>query len=129
MENLFIKAENGTFFTPQVDFNASGECMISGESYLEDTFNFYARLREWVSEYFNQGNENLVMSFKMKYFNTSSSRALLELMNLLKEYNKKGKSVSIKWYYPEPDDDEMLMEGEDFEADSKLEFEYIQYTP
>ena len=42
MEDLEIKGESGVFYIPTVHLNAStGECEISGESYLEDTDEFY----------------------------------------------------------------------------------------
>ncbi len=128
LQNLEIQEESGTFFTPAVSFNAqTGVCSVKGESYLEDTFSFYNHLRNWVVEYFDAGKTSLELSFKMHYFNTSSSRAILDLLKKLKEYEEQGKKITVKWFYPEPDDIEMHMEGEDFESDSRLTFEFIAY--
>lgn len=42
MEDLEIKGESGVFYIPNVKMVAStGVCDISGESYLEDTDEFY----------------------------------------------------------------------------------------
>lgn len=128
IENISIEEETGTFFTPAVEFNAeTGICRIEGESYLEDTFNFYAKLRDWVNDFFESGKSALELNFKFRYFNTSSSRAILDLLKTLKKHQEGGKTVGVKWHYPDPDDIEMMMEGEDFESDSGLTFEYVPY--
>ena len=73
-----------TFFTPNVDFNEStGKCVIAGESYLENTVEFYKELQNWLKEYFNT-KKAIDFHFSLTYFNTSSSKALLQLMNSLK---------------------------------------------
>ena len=127
MEDLNIKGGIGTYFTPNVAFNAStGICSIAGESYLEDSFEFYDNLIKWFDQYFAENN-TLSLSIKLTYFNTSSSRALLDMFRSLKEQKDKGKDVTVNWYYPDPDDDEMLIEAEDFMEDSHLEMNLIPY--
>ena len=49
MEDLEIKGESGVFYIPTVHLNAStGECEISGESYLEDTDEFYNTIIKYI---------------------------------------------------------------------------------
>lgn len=128
LENISIAEETGTFFTPAIDFNSeTGVCKIQGESYLEDTFNFYSQLKNWINNFFANGNKSIEVQFKLIYFNTSSSRAILDLLKVLKKNQDKGNKVVIKWFYPDPDEIEMMMEGEDFESDSGLQFTYIPY--
>jgi len=96
LENISIAEETGTFFTPAVEFNAAtGICRIEGESYLEDTFNFYAKLREWVDSFFNSGKNAVELHFKFRYFNTSSSRAILDLLKTLTLYPESFALFSI----------------------------------
>ncbi|MCS7005519.1 MAG: DUF1987 domain-containing protein [Cytophagales bacterium] len=128
MEDLKITGQHGSFFTPNVHFSAStGICEISGESYLEESFEFYDRLIRWVEEYFQQ-NDRIIVNFKLTYFNTSSSRAILDLLKVLKKYKDEGKDVTVNWYYPDPDDDEMLMEAEDYIDETGLDINLISYT-
>lgn len=52
MEDIHIEGVHEAYFTPTVNFEAStGRCEISGESYLEETSKFYARLIDWLKRY------------------------------------------------------------------------------
>ena len=89
LNDLIIAGSNSTFFVPEIHFiAATGQCSISGESYLEDTFNFYHDLKNWVEDYFASEKSKLVLDIKLSYFNTSSSRAILDLLKKLKEYEE-----------------------------------------
>ncbi|GAA0890498.1 DUF1987 domain-containing protein [Fulvivirga kasyanovii] len=128
MRNLFIEGSRDTYFTPQVELNAkTGICSITGESYLEEPFEFYEKISAWFSEFFNEDDKNLQLDLKLTYFNTSSSRAILEMLRVLKDHKDEGKDVTVNWYYPDPDDEEILMEGEDFMEESGLEINMIEY--
>jgi hypothetical protein len=127
MENLSIKGSHGTFFTPTVNFSASGVCEISGESYLEESFEFYDGLIKWIDSYFGEGAKSIELSFRLTYFNTSSSRAILDLLTSLKRHQDSGRDVTVNWYYPDPDNDEMKMEAEDYIDETGLEINLISY--
>lgn len=125
MEDLIIEGEKGTYLSPDVHFSAeTGICEIKGESYQEETFEFFNKLSAWLSEYTEKVKRPIVFNFKLSYFNTSSSRAILDLLAILKKYKKAGGQVEVNWYYLESDDN-MLEEAEDFQADSELAFNII----
>jgi len=127
MRNLIIQGDRGKFFTPNVHFDGSnGACSLSGESYLEDSFAFYEMLINWLHEYFEQ-KDNLSMNFKLTYFNTSSSRAIIDMLRILKSYREKGKTVGISWYYPDPDDGDLKMEAEDMMEEAGVQMKLIAY--
>jgi hypothetical protein len=126
LENLEIVGETGTFFTPHVLFNAeTGHCRMEGESYLENTWQFYNRLLSWLRNY-SATHLSITFDFKLTYFNTSSSKGILELMQFLKEYEDKGGVVKVNWYYPEQDED-ILEEAEDFIEDTQLKINLLPY--
>ena len=128
MNDLIITSSEKTPFTPNVHFNAkTGECAVEGESYPEQSFEFYQSLIRWVKDYFEGGAESIKMDFKLTYFNTSSGRAILDLLRLLKEYEEQGRTITVNWYYPVPDDDDMKMEAEDFIDETELELNLIPY--
>lgn len=128
MEDIVIKNEQGAFFTPNVNFSAAtGKCVLQGESYLEDSFEFYANLTRWIEQYLGSGKSTLEVDFKLTYFNTSSSRAILELLRKLKMWQAEGKQITVNWFYPDPDDDDLLMEAEDFMDDAKIKMNLISY--
>jgi len=117
MENLYIEGSKGVYFIPTVIFDADrGYCEISGESYLEDTVRFYERLINWLKKYFEEVGKPLTFNFKLNYFNTSSSKCLVDILKLLKEYKDKGYEITINWYYDDTIEDieEELEEVEDF---------------
>lgn len=128
MENLEIQGRISTFFTPTVNFQAqSGICEIAGESYLEDSFAFYKVLIQWVDDYFAEGANSIEMNFRFSYYNTSTSRAILDILRALKTYQNNGKEVTINWYYPIPDYDEIQHEAQDYMEETGLKMNLIGY--
>lgn len=127
MENIEIKGEKTEFFIPTVDFNAqTGICELSGESYLEETFEFYQKLTNWLNRYIEEVKEPLIFNFRLTYFNTASSKVILDLLRLLKHYREQGGQVSINWFYHEWDGD-MRMEVEDLALDADVEVNLIPF--
>ncbi len=126
LDNLEIKGEKGTYFVPHVKFDAeTGLCTLEGESYLEDTWDFYKRLVDWLRAYAETGR-SIKFNFKLTYFNTSSSKGILEVLEFLKEYEDMGGMLDLMWYYPK-DDEDILEEAEDFIEDTQLKMELIPY--
>ncbi|TAE48998.1 MAG: DUF1987 domain-containing protein [Cytophagia bacterium] len=129
MENLEIKGESGVYFIPEVKLNASsGICEISGESYLEDTDEFYNNLIQWLENYIKEVRKAITFNFKLTYFNTSSSRSILNILRVLKKYEDDSGQVVVNWYYPE-DDDSIAEEAEDYTKDTGLKINMFAFEP
>ncbi len=121
MENLVIRGSHGEYDVPAVDFNAeTGICELSGESYLENTVEFYEPLLKWLEQYMAEVGKAITFNFKLTYFNTSSSKRILYIMLKLKEYQEKGGEVSLNWHYNR-EDIEMEEDVEDLSMIAKLE--------
>jgi len=122
MEKLIIE---GTKQSPYVDFNAeTGKLELSGRSIPENSFEFYNPLLEWLGEYAKSPQSETVLKVYLEYFNTSSSKYILEVLKKLKEVLKSnGAQVKVDWCYDE-DDEEMMETGEDYEDVTGLEFDY-----
>ncbi len=106
MDNLLIKEEENNFFcSPKIDFNAAnGECSISGESFIENTVEFYCPVFEWIKNFFSETPDaTMKLSLDFSYYNTSSSKALYDLLFLLKKGTENGATVKIIWKIPEDD--------------------------
>lgn len=128
MENLFIEGALGDFYIPTVDFNAeTGVCTISGKSYLEDTTQFYLPLLEWLDEYANS-NKPIQFNVKLSYYNTSSSRSVLDIFDLLKIYEDKGGEVEVNWYCRDIDIDVIQEEVDDYMDESDLQINIVTFT-
>ncbi len=65
---------------------------------------------------------------KLTYYNTSTSRSLLEMLNILKEYENNGGEVIINWHYDETDVD-MKEDIEDYMIDTGLKINLIPFKP
>jgi hypothetical protein len=125
MENLEINNDHEMFDVPFVNFNAeTGECVIEGESYLEKTAEFYDRLLAWLNQYMAEVKGDINISFRLTYFNTSSSKRILHIMLRLKEYVESGLKVEASWHY-NPNDIEMEEAVEDFMSIAKLNVELV----
>jgi deoxyribodipyrimidine photolyase len=115
MKNLEISK---TKTTPEILFNFSkNELSITGESFPENTSEFYAPVFEWLEEYLDTLSDQLVtVNIELVYFNSSSSKVLMDLFDMLEESVQNGKEISVNWRYDE--DNEMAAEyGEDFMED------------
>ncbi len=120
MEDL---KQEGSEKTPVVEFNASGELLLKGRSIPENSIEFYKPLIEWIESYSESPNSSTVLNVQLEYFNTSSSKCILDVFKKLESVT--GSEVSVKWYYEE-DDEDMLEAGEDYEAIIDLPFEMIE---
>lgn len=120
MENLRIE---GTPKTPEVEFKGSGELLLKGRSIPENSVEYYAPLMDWIDSYGNSPEPNTLVNVQLEYFNTSSSKCILDVFKKLESIN--GSSVKVKWYYEE-DDEDMLEAGEDYDAIIDLDFEMIE---
>lgn len=128
MDNIHIQGVHEAYFVPTVNFDAeTGVCEISGESYLEETVKFYAPLFDWITKFTENEKRPLIFNFKLSYFNTSSSKCLVDLLSMLKAYQKAGGKVEVNWYYDDSDEDidEELEEVEDFMLETGLEINKI----
>lgn len=124
MEDLKIKGEKGTFFVPNIHFSAkTGICEVQGESYLEDTFTFYQPLVDWIKE-FASTQQPITLNVGLTYFNTASSRSILDLLEALKAYEETGGQVKVNWTVKDWDED-MQQEVEDFAMDADLPINII----
>ncbi len=62
--------------------------------------------------------------FKMVYFNTASSKMILDIMMKFEEMYQDGKDVLIRWFYPE-DDEDMQEAGEEYADMVDVPFEQV----
>ena len=127
MENIHIEGSHTNFFIPSVDFNVeAGTCVLAGESFLEDTIEFYDPLVQWLEEFTTEVKNPMTFEIKLTYFNTSTSRSILDLLNILKDYEEDGGEITINWHYDE-DDIDMEEDIEDYMLDTGLEINMIPF--
>jgi hypothetical protein len=124
MENLIIP---GTKTKPSVNFDANSCILeIAGESYPENALEFFKPVYEWLSKYLNSNSNDITFNFKMIYFNTSSSKAILDILDLIENHYKKNGKISVNWYY-EQDDEDIQESGEEFAEGLTVPYKVIAY--
>jgi hypothetical protein len=123
MESLIIAATDDT---PQVHLDSSaGKFEFSGKSLPEDVTTFYQPIFDWMDSYFENPNDESIFVFKMTYFNTASSKVILDVLMKLEEAVEDGKDVKVKWYFEEEDED-MEEAGEEYSEIVEVPFEFIE---
>ena len=114
---------NATEDTPGIRLDAgNGIFEISGRSLPEDVIKFYKPILDWLDEYAQSPNDNTVFNFKLSYFNTASSKIILDILMKLEGV----KNIAIKWYYPS-DDEDMMEAGEEYADIVDVPIELIEY--
>ncbi len=115
---------SGAARTPEIHFEPTGVLKLAGRSIPENAVELYRPALEWVDEYVKSPAACTTLNMQLEYFNTSSSKVLLNLFKRLAELSESGATVEVKWYYAE-DDEDMMEAGEDFRQIVKLPFELV----
>ncbi|MCU0430890.1 MAG: DUF1987 domain-containing protein [Cytophagaceae bacterium] len=117
MDTLVIE---GTQKTPYIYLDANGMIEIRGSSYPENCRGFYKPVLSWVSEYSQSPAQRTQVNFYFKYFNTSTSGIVMDILSSLK---KCSKPVQVTWTYDDGDE-ETLLSGQNFSELLEMKFEY-----
>lgn len=115
MENVNIEQ---TKSTPKIEFNVQEHThSIIGESYPENTSSFYEPVFSWLREYLETlEDQPAVFNIELTYFNSSSSKTLMDIFDMFEEACEEGKTITVNWIYDE--EDEASEEyGEEFAED------------
>lgn len=123
MEAIAIE---GTPKTPTVNFDTEkGFLEIKGRSIPENSIEFYKPIVDLLEKYATKPQAATNVNIQLEYFNTSSSKCILDVFKKLETINKNGSKVMINWYYEE-DDEDMLEAGEDYQAIINVPFKMVQ---
>lgn len=93
--------------------NATGIFEIKGMSCAEHALDFYKPVFDWLDEYTRNPKSLTVLNVKLKYFNTSSAKCLLQLLERMGKIRENGLEIEIYWFYNK-DDEQMIMDGENY---------------
>lgn len=109
MERYFVEA---TKMTPQIELDPDKKVYsLTGNSRPENPMQFYKPMFDWLNSYFESATEKMNFEVRMDYFNTSTSKILLDLFELFEKYAE-SKDIHVIWYY-QSDDEEMQEAGEE----------------
>ena len=101
--------------TPKISFDdGRGALEIEGRSIPENSTEFYKPVFEWLDAYIDAPSANTEFAFKLEYFNTSSSKCILDVLRKLEKLHINGNKVVVNWFYEE-DDEDMKEAGENYQ--------------
>jgi len=106
----------GMYYDPGKDV-----LVIEGRSIPENPESVYKPVKDWIDEYF-RNSESLNIRIVLEYINSGSSKHLMEVLKMLKQYQNEGKKLKIRWLYEE-DDESILELGEHFRETTGLPVE------
>ena len=99
---------------------------ISGKSLPEDVADFFQPLLDWLESYKNEPNPKTEFHFKLIYFNTASSKLILDILMILEEMVDAGHEVLVKWLALKSDED-MQEAGQEYAEMVEVPFEHVTY--
>lgn len=119
-----------TEFTPLISYNPTEHSLeIQGFSRPEDVRGFYQHFFDWIDSNKSDleknitDNTELKIKFELIYFNSASSKCLLDMVILFK--NIYLGRLNVNWYYEEGDED-LLEAGEEFSDAVEIPFNFIE---
>lgn len=131
MKPLVVKQDE---FTPGVSFDPEVSVFeIYGFSRPESVVGFYKPLIEWLEVYKDTvlasntqyDKSKLVLKLHMTYFNSASSKFLLEILQIFMKMSSRGNIVEVVWYY-DADDEEILESGKELSELIDYPFTYVE---
>lgn len=123
MENIKIA---GTAKTPDLSFDATtGVFDIKGRSIPENSVEFYKPILEWLDAYAQNVQPKTIANIQLEYFNTSSSKCILDVLKKFEAIAKAGSDIVVRWHY-ESDDEDMQEAGQDYKDIIKVPFELVE---
>jgi len=100
---------------------------ISGKSLPEDVLDFYQPVLDWLNDYRKKPDSKTVFSIRLIYFNTASSKMIMDIMFIFEEMVEEGHDVLIRWHSHQKDED-MQEAGKEFEEMIAVPFEHLTYN-
>lgn len=126
VEGIYVS--ESTKKTPSIRFDKSTGCLeISGRSLPEYAYGFYGDLFDVVDEYINQPQNKTKLIFTIDYFNSVSSKLIMQLIGRFETLLKLNKEVEVEWnYYAE--DDMMIEVGQVYKSSTKIPVKLIELS-
>lgn len=103
--------------TPEVRFDPeAGLLELDGCSIHENAEKFFAPLYSEVERYCGRPAPHTTVRMSLDYFNSSSSKYILDLLKLIDEVHASGTATAAMEWLHAPDDLDMEEAGQDYKA-------------
>ncbi len=109
--------------TPSIETDFSrGILRLSGDSYPENSFEFFGPVIEWIEVFLQTQQAPLHLELRIVYMNTSSVKAMMDIFDMLEEAHKQGHQVSVAWYH-DPRNERVIDLADEFREDCTFPFD------
>ena len=120
MERLEIDQSKST---PYINLDPeTGLFEIGGDSYPENSQEFFAPVMEWIQRFLSEEQKPVRMRVTLTYMNTSSTKYMLEILDRLEEAHDQGRTVEVEWYC-DAENERELDTVEELREDFEMPFE------
>jgi len=102
MQEISIPPKNQS---PRVEFNPNGKLLLEGRSMPENVFKLFNPLMKFATEL---QAPQVDFDINLEYFNTATSKRVLELLRAL-DQNRKIYQLNVIWHYESDDEDSAEM--------------------
>ncbi len=110
--------------SPRVEYIEEDNVLsITGESYPENSFEFFAPVFTWLREQLPQLDQ-LTFQVHIRYMNSSSTKCMLDILDLLSDRAQEGAEVRVRWYY-DAGNERALDLAEEFKEDLEIPFDIV----
>lgn len=115
-----MKIIEKTKSTPKIIIDEK-KLSIEGESSPENSLEFYKPVFDWLEE--KKGTKDSIeIKLFFDYFNTSTSKCIIDILDIINNLKKDNKEIKFIWAYREYDED-MLESIKEFLENSEFVFE------
>ena len=120
MNNIAITE---TQSTPSVNGDwDSGRLAMAGDSYPENSFEFFGPIIEWLERLLEETQTPLQLELRLVYMNTSSVKAMMDIFDLMEDAHQRGIPVCVDWYY-DPRNERVMCLADEFREDCSFPFQ------
>ena len=121
MERLYFEPTDSL---PLVEFNIDGRLKLEGKSIPEDAAKLFNPLIDFVDQL---DVKKVIFDIDLIYFNTASSKKIMEMLRHLDANNKVGE-ILVNWHFEEGDEDSVETAEIYEELLLRTDFRYIEYA-
>ncbi|MEQ8440589.1 MAG: DUF1987 domain-containing protein [Alphaproteobacteria bacterium] len=116
----------GTRSSPAVDCDPDrGVIHLSGESYPENTFEFYRPVVDWLNAILEKPNAGPVtLDVDLTYLNTGSIKAMMDMLDRMDEAHGAGVEVAVVWRC-DPENERLVELAEELLEDVDLPYDIV----
>lgn len=110
--------------TPEIILKPAGVIKISGRAIDESRSVFSDQIMGWIDSYLLNPAKSTELSIDLEYLNSYNSIVLASVIRKLALLKQQSKSLVIKWFIDE-DDDDLLERGKYISSTFNIPIEFI----